>query len=36
MPIPLKENANPKPLRIYLLGKRDRKIVDNTFNKLYN
>ena len=36
MPIPLKDSANPKPLRVYLLSEKDYKVINNTFDKLYD
>ena len=36
MPIPLKDGADPKPSRVYPLGERDRKIIDDTFDKLHD
>ena len=35
MPIQLKEGADPKPSRVYPLGEKDRKVVDDTFHKLH-
>ena len=36
MPIPLKDGANLKPLKVYLLGEKDRKIINNIFDQLYD
>ena len=35
MEINLKSNAIPKPAKVYPAGKRNRKIINQTYNKLY-
>ena len=35
MPIPLKPGADPKPSRVYPLGRKDREVVDETLDKMH-
>ena len=35
MEINLKSNTIPKPAKVYPAGKRDRKVINQTYNKLH-
>ena len=36
MPIPLKSNIDPKLFKVYPLGKKDKDIINTTFDNLYD
>lgn len=35
MPINLKPGGVPEPAKVYLLGQKDRDVIDTTFDKLH-